>query len=196
VRLALRRALGGLGGAIGALPSLSIARGLAERWAGPATLPGAERLAGDVKAATWGELAVCVFLVPASAFVFGRLLPDVIRRRGGFCVALPGVAMGGAFLLWRLGGSGSPGIESFSARWLDNPNTNPAARTACASSPTRSRFGPIFMAVQSVNEQSYIGKPSWCSATGMTNRAPACLKSCAHSAGWYSAAVSFGMKSL
>ena len=103
MRLALRRALGGLGGAIGTLPALPIARGLAERWAGPATLPGAERLAGDVKAATWAELAVCVFLVPASAFVFGRLLPDVIRRRGGFCVALPGVAMGGAFFLWRWG---------------------------------------------------------------------------------------------
>ena len=111
MRLALRRALGGLGGAIGVLPSLSIARGLAERWAGPATLPGAERLAGDVKAATWAELAVCVFLVPASAFVFGRLLPDVIRRRGGFCVALPGVAMGGAFLLWRLGAGGAVGAE-------------------------------------------------------------------------------------
>ena len=107
MRLALRRALGGLGGAIGALPSLSIARGLAERWAGPATLPGAERLAGDVKAATWAELAVFVFLVPASAFVFGRLLPDVIRRRGGFCVALPGVAMGGAFFLWRSGAAGA-----------------------------------------------------------------------------------------
>jgi hypothetical protein len=111
VRLALRRALGGLGGAIGALPSLPIARGLAERWVGPATLPGAERLAGDVKAATWAELAVFVFLVPTSAFLFGRLLPDVIRRRGGFCVALPGIAMGGAFLLWRSGAEGAVGAE-------------------------------------------------------------------------------------
>jgi hypothetical protein len=29
-------------------------------------------------------------------------------------------------------------------------------------------FGPIFAAHQSVKLQSYIGKPSWCSATGTT----------------------------
>ena len=43
-----------------------------------------------------------------------------------------------------------------------------ACRTAPASSPTTSRFGPIFAALQSVRLQSYIGKPSWCSATGTT----------------------------
>jgi hypothetical protein len=103
VSLALRRALAALGGAFGALPLLPPARGLAARLAGPPILPGAERLAGDIKAATWAELAVLIFVLPAAAFFFGRMLPAWIRRRGGFCVALPGLAMGSAFVLWRLG---------------------------------------------------------------------------------------------
>ena len=60
-----------------------------------------------------------------------------------------------------------------SARWEERPKTSPSAGTARESSPMMSRFGPIFAAVQSVRLQSYIGKPSWCSATGTTNFAPA-----------------------
>ncbi len=101
--LALRRALGALGGAFGALPLLPQARGLAARITGPPILPGAERLAGDIKAATWAELAVLIFVVPAAAFFYGHVVPGLIRRLGGFSVALPGVAMGSAFVLWRLG---------------------------------------------------------------------------------------------
>ncbi len=101
--LALRRALGALGGAFGALPLLPLARSLAERLAGPATLPGAERAAGDIKAATWTELLVLILVLPAAALFFGRVVPALIHRLGGFSVALPGVAMGSAFLLWRLG---------------------------------------------------------------------------------------------
>ena len=42
-----------------------------------------------------------------------------------------------------------------------------------------SRFGPIFAAHHSERLQSYMAKPSWCSATGTTNFAPASLNSCA-----------------
>jgi len=82
---------------------MPLARTLAARIVGPATLPGIERAAGDIKAATWAELAVLIFVLPAAALFFGRVLPDLIRRLGGFGVALPGIAMGSAFALWRLG---------------------------------------------------------------------------------------------
>ena len=59
-----------------------------------------------------------------------------------------------------------------------------------------SRFGPIFAALQSVKLQSYIGKPSWCSATGTTYRAPEALKSEAHSPASNFSALNIGMKSL
>ncbi len=42
-----------------------------------------------------------VIAVPAAAFAFGRLVPDGIRSRGGFAVALPGLALASSFLLWR-----------------------------------------------------------------------------------------------
>ncbi len=58
---------------------------------------------GDIKASTFAEAAVLVLLAPAAAFVFGRALPDAIRRRGGHAVALPGVTMSSALLLWRSG---------------------------------------------------------------------------------------------
>ncbi len=101
MRLALRRALGALGAAAGVLPLLPVARGLAARLAGPARLPGGTLASGDVKAATFAEAAVLVLLVPAAAFLFGRVVPDWIRRRGGYAVALPGLAMASSFLLWR-----------------------------------------------------------------------------------------------
>src|SRR5258708_34374609 len=83
-----------------------------------------------------------------------------------------------------------------SARCDDAPKCRPCFRTAAASSPTTSRFGPILAALHSVKLQSYIGKPSWCSATGTTNFAPALRKT---SAQWLASnfwAVNLGMKSL
>jgi hypothetical protein len=103
VTLELQRALGAVGGALGALPLLPIARGLAQRLAGPPRLPGAELVAGDIKAGTWAELAVLVLVVPASAFFFGRLLPELVNRRGGLAAALPGLVMSSSLVLWRLG---------------------------------------------------------------------------------------------
>jgi hypothetical protein len=103
VSLALRRALGALGGACGSLPLLPIARGFAQRVAGPPRLPGAELAAGDIKAGTWAELAILILVVPAAAFFFGRLLPDFIRVCGGFAVALPGFVSVAGFAAWRLG---------------------------------------------------------------------------------------------
>jgi hypothetical protein len=71
--------------------------------AGLPRLPGAELVAGDIKAGTWAELAILILAVPAAAFFFGSLLPDVIRSRGGFAVALPGLAMSSSLALWRFG---------------------------------------------------------------------------------------------
>ena len=54
-------------------------------------------------------------------------------------------------------------------------------------------FIPLFQRVRLV---SYIAKPSWCSATGTTKRAPAAAKSCAHASGSKRAPVNSGIKSL
>ena len=83
-----------------------------------------------------------------------------------------------------------------SARWDERPKTSPSAGTARESSPTMSRLGPIFAADHSVRLQSYIGKPSWCSATGTTNFAPASLNRRAQSAAEKRSALNIGMKSL
>jgi hypothetical protein len=103
VSLASRRALAALGAALGVLPLLPGARGLAARLAGPPILPGMQLLKRDIKATTYAELAVLVVVVSIAAFFFGRLLPDWIRSRGGFAVALPGLCLGASFLLWRYG---------------------------------------------------------------------------------------------
>ena len=103
VRLSSRRALGALGAAAGILPLLEAARNIAAMVAGPARLAGRELQSGDVKASTYAELFVLVFAVPAAAFLFGRLIPDAIRARGGSAVALPGLAFGMSFLFWRSG---------------------------------------------------------------------------------------------
>jgi len=103
VSLALRRLLAALGGAFGVLPLLPIARGRAQILGGPPLLPGAELMAGDIKAGTYAELAVLLLAVPAAAFFFGRLLPDFVHSRGGFAIALPGVFMTAGFVMWRLG---------------------------------------------------------------------------------------------
>ncbi len=73
--------LGAIGGAIAGLPAVSLARDLA-LWVGSVpALPGAERAAGDVKLATFAEIAAIVLVLPAFSFFFGRLFPRFLERR-------------------------------------------------------------------------------------------------------------------
>ena len=83
-----------------------------------------------------------------------------------------------------------------SMRCDDAPKCSPSLRTAAAISPTMSRFGPILAALQSVKLQSYIGKPSWCSATGTTYLAPERRNNSAQRAASNFSARNIGMKSL
>ena len=83
-----------------------------------------------------------------------------------------------------------------SARWEEVPNTNDCDRAAAARSPITSRCGPIALAFHRLRSVSYIAKPSWCSATGTTNWAPASRISRAQCAGSKESAVNWGMKSL
>ena len=57
------------------------------------------------------------------------------------------------------------------------------ARTASDSSLTTSRPGPICAAFHRLRSVAYMANPSWCSATGTTNWAPARRKRLAHSTG-------------
>src|SRR5712692_5416414 len=106
-----RRTVGGtIGGALGAVPFLSVARETAGRLWTPPGLPGALAEARDLKAATYLEVFVLLFLIPASAFFFGVILPRWLARRGGRgpIWAAPGLAFGISFWLWRSGlGSGA-----------------------------------------------------------------------------------------
>ena len=54
---------------------------------------------------------------------------------------------------------------------------------ACACRLSRSRPGPVFTEFHSLTWLFHIEYPSWCSATGPANLAPACLKSDAHALG-------------
>jgi hypothetical protein len=88
------------------LTLLPAARGLAVRLLPPPRLPGAERLASDVKAAAYLESAVIVLAIPAAAVLFGRVLPRLLASRASadpLFAELPGAAFGVSFLLWRLG---------------------------------------------------------------------------------------------
>lgn len=48
---------------------------------------------------------------------------------------------------------------------------------------SRSSLGPLSTEFHSLTWLSHMEKPSWCSATGPANLAPASTKSCAHSSG-------------
>jgi len=102
-----RRTVGGtIGGALGAVPLVSVARETAGRLWTPPRLPGALAEARDLKAATYLEAFVLLFLIPASAFFFGVILPQWLARRSGrgpLVRAAPGVAFGISFWLWRSG---------------------------------------------------------------------------------------------
>ncbi len=74
---------------------------------------------------------------------------------------------------------------------VERPTVSSAATTVI------SRYPPeLSTAFHRVNEQSYMAKPSWCSATGTTYFAPASLKRLAHASGWNCRAVNRGMNSL
>ena len=101
----VNRVLGAIGGALGALPLLALARSLAMKLFSVPALPGAERITLDVKQATYFETAVLLIFVPAAAIFFGRILPAALESRGLLPRReyLPGIAFGTSLLLWREG---------------------------------------------------------------------------------------------
>src|SRR5439155_20030115 len=72
---------GGVLGAVGALPVLALARALAFRFGRPPALPGAESAVGDVKLASYAEIAVAIIVIPGAAWFFGSFMPEVMERR-------------------------------------------------------------------------------------------------------------------
>lgn len=98
--------LGAIGGAAGTLPLLPVVRDLALRFLAPPVLPGAQRQGADIKAATYLEAAVFLFAIPAAAFLFGHVLPKLLKARSGRRTTLsgsPGAAFALSAVLWRLG---------------------------------------------------------------------------------------------
>ncbi|HEY6066339.1 MAG TPA: hypothetical protein VIY96_09300 [Thermoanaerobaculia bacterium] len=98
--------IGAFGGVLGALPLVSAARSLATRLAPPPRLPGAERLAADLKSATFAEAGVFLLVLPLFALAFGALLPRWLERRGsgdGVSPEWTGAAFAIALPLWRSG---------------------------------------------------------------------------------------------
>ena len=96
--------LGAIGGAAGTLPLLPVVRDLALRFLAPPVLPGAQRHAADIKAATYLEAAVFLFAIPAAAFLFGYVLPKLLKSRSGPSLSgSPGAAFALSAVLWRLG---------------------------------------------------------------------------------------------
>jgi hypothetical protein len=95
--------LGCVGGALGALPLVPAARSIATRFAPVPRLPGVERAVGDLKAATWAEVAALLVALPAAALFFGLVLPRFLEVRTGRWSEWPGVAFGSAFPLFRSG---------------------------------------------------------------------------------------------
>jgi hypothetical protein len=99
-------AIGGFGGALGTLPLLSAARTLASRFVSPPELPGAEKLTGDVKAATFAEAAVLLVVLPAAALFFGAIVPRWLERRTparGLSFEWIGLGFAFALPIWRRG---------------------------------------------------------------------------------------------
>lgn len=98
--------IGGLGGGIGALPIVSAARHLATLVVPGPRLPGAERLAGDLKAATFAEAGVFLLVIPLFALLFGGLLPRRLERHAaidGLSFEWIGGVFSLAFPVWRSG---------------------------------------------------------------------------------------------
>ena len=96
------------------LPLLALARTAASRLFAPIALPGAERLAGEVKQATYLEAAALIAAVPAGALFFGRILPRFLQSLGysWWASQLPGVGFGFSLLLWKAGLSATAALVS------------------------------------------------------------------------------------
>src|SRR3954466_10326332 len=62
-------------------------------------------------------------------------------------------------------------------------NLSPCPRMACACWPTRSSLGPCLTEFHGLAWLFHMENPSWCSATGPANFAPAALNSCAQALG-------------
>ncbi len=97
--------LGAIGGAVGTIPLLPIVRDLASRFVAPPVLPGAQRQAADIKAATYLEAAVFLLAIPLAALLFGYFLPRLLDSRSGWPAlsGYPGAAFALSAVLWRLG---------------------------------------------------------------------------------------------
>jgi hypothetical protein len=108
------RALGTVGGALGILPIVAIARSAATRLFPVPSLAGAERLTGDVKPATYMETAAVLIAVPAAALFFGRILPEAARSRGISArrASLAGAGFATSFLLFRAGVSAAGSLAA------------------------------------------------------------------------------------
>ena len=101
-----RGLLGAAGGVAGAIPLLPLARTFASRVFSLPRLPGAALQSGDIKEATYMEVAVLLLALPAAALVLGHLLPRLLETRAGFTPALsewPGAGFGLSLVLWRSG---------------------------------------------------------------------------------------------
>jgi hypothetical protein len=95
--------LAGFCGAVGMVPVLPIGRTIAAWIAGAPQLPGAERVSGDIKAATYAEAALLVIALPLAAFFFGHIVPRFLESLTGRGSAGPGIAFAMSFLLFRFG---------------------------------------------------------------------------------------------
>ncbi len=96
---------------------MEIARSVASRVYAAPVLPGAERLLGDIKQATYLETAALLAAVPAAALFFGRILPARLEGRGVPFGRAHGAGMvfAASLLLWR---RGVPAIPAFFAALL------------------------------------------------------------------------------
>ena len=73
--------LGAICGALGVLPLVPIAAGIATRASSLPALPGLERNSRDFKLATYAEAGVLLLLVPLAALAFGILIPRWMESR-------------------------------------------------------------------------------------------------------------------
>ena len=152
-----RELLGAIGGAVGTIPLLPVVRDLASRFLSPAVLPGAEKRAADIKAATYLEAAVFLFAIPAAVLFFGEILPRLLESRSGWSPSLsgsPGAVFALSAVLWRLGASPSVSLaagalaaacsrrRSFLRRAGSFPGASSRSRTVRRSSESRRRGWP------------------------------------------------------
>jgi hypothetical protein len=150
-----REFFGAIGGAVGTIPLLQVARDLASRFFAPPVLAGAEKQAADIKAATYLEAAVFLLAIPAAALLFGHFLPKLLESRSARRPPLsgsPGAVFALSAVLWRLGAGPVlslaagilsaaglaaafflPGDRPAPRRFFEEPNRSALVRIAAAS---------------------------------------------------------------